>query len=453
MRRILMEGLLAVLLLAWASVSVADDNLVGPNLVGPNLIGTASCATATCHGAAGTEAPMWSRSFEIHLASDPHARAGIVLTSETSRRIVERLSHESMSDPVAFDNVLRTRCISCHATVEPSQCEPIGSIDTTVLAAGVSCESCHGPASDWGQSHFMTGWDPTSTGFRDNDTLLQRADNCVRCHIGSRRSDGLVRDVNHDLIAAGHPPLRFDLLRYTSNQSRHWNVERWADQEDWPQTRLRLVGSAVSLATAADLSAERLSDHQSGMANVPQPELADYDCFGCHRTITPSTYQPASGGASRGLPVWNAWHSVGEFSRRDRLASVRVFNPLKVPAEKLLKNQKVIASYFRKKSVSLASDPLDPTAVVAEIDRRMDLEPDLDWNMAANAALTLRSVAMDRWTEPSNEIFEAIDSVDKALRFDSRFPNNGALSPGRFDSKTYRRTAEKLIQLLSGKKS
>ncbi len=423
-----------------------------------NLIGTQSCATATCHGATGADAPMWSRSFEIHLGEDPHARAGIVLTGDVSRRIVVRLDRDAANDPVVFDNVLRTRCLSCHATVGAADCQPAGRIEPAVLGGGVSCESCHGPAGRWGQSHYEVGWktaDQTAAGFRDNDTVLQRADNCVRCHIGSRRADGLVRDVNHDLIAAGHPPLRFDLLRYTENQSRHWDIDSWAAGETSPRTRTRLVGSAVALAAAAELSAQRLIDHQNGESDVPHPELADYDCFGCHRTITPSTYRTPAGGLgeiSGGLPVWNAWYSVVEFSPRGRQASLQQYNPMGVTTDELLSIQKRTAQYFRQKAESLAGSPVDVAEVLNQIRDRIRPPQRLEWNMAAGSALTLRAVAMDRWEAPPEQAATLLDAVDRSLRFAAESDSSDRrLSPGRFDPDLYRRPAAGLINLLMSK--
>ena len=121
-------------------------------------IGSASCAASTCHGGVIDRGPSWNHSFSTWLAKDSHAGAGRLLRDEDSRAIVNRLDEDAEKSREVYDNFLRQRCISCHATVTPAQCEPIGLLDNAVLAEGVSCESCHGSAEPWLESHVRIDW-------------------------------------------------------------------------------------------------------------------------------------------------------------------------------------------------------------------------------------------------------------------------------------------------------
>lgn len=71
-----------------------------------------------------------------------------------------------------------------------------------------------------------------------------RVRNCVTCHIGDSE-----HEVNHDLIAAGHPHLLFEFAAYQRQKA-----EAMADftQRSWA------VGQTVSLEAVAELLATRV---------------------------------------------------------------------------------------------------------------------------------------------------------------------------------------------------
>src|SRR5207302_5872390 len=90
-----------------------------------------------------------------------------------------------------------------------------------------------------------------------------------------------LRDVNHDLIAAGHPPLRFEFGTYLAHLPKHW--QEWsaspdADARNW----------AVGQAVVAEMALELLADRACQAAR-PRPEFADYACFSCHRDLPVGT--------------------------------------------------------------------------------------------------------------------------------------------------------------------
>jgi hypothetical protein len=182
------------------------------------------------------------------------------------------------------------------------------------LLYGVGCESCHGPAEKWRAEHYSPSWkeraDKEAMGFRNTKDLAVRAAICAECHVGSPD-----KEVNHDLIAAGHPRLQFDFAAYLANYPKHWNADddkkRHADHE----ARAWVIGQIVSSAAALRLLEARAdkSKVQSPKSKVgqtrgsapanfglwaldlgpsaPWPELAEYDCFACHHDLAPGGWR------------------------------------------------------------------------------------------------------------------------------------------------------------------
>src|SRR5262249_44695634 len=144
-------------------------------------------------GSKGSEHFTW---IEI----DAHARAYIVLFNERSQRIAKNLQ---LSKPAHESN----DCLVCHAAAPPASSRE----ERFQVSDGVSCEMCHGPAEKWLGKHYLPDWraksdeEKATFGFVPTKNLLSRARACVTCHVGKRDAD-----VNHDLIAAGHPRLVFE---------------------------------------------------------------------------------------------------------------------------------------------------------------------------------------------------------------------------------------------------
>src|SRR5690606_14143956 len=104
--------------------------------------------------------------------------------------------------------------------------------------------------SGWVQGHLSDDW-AVGSAMRNNRDYVDRLDGCVRCHVGSRRDDGVIRDVNHDLIAAGHPALRFEPWSALRRLPRHGAWQRAEDGlpeiDGEADLRRFLVGRVVAL--------------------------------------------------------------------------------------------------------------------------------------------------------------------------------------------------------------
>ncbi len=420
------------------------------------FIGSVSCGSATCHGGAIGRGPMWNQSLTLYKSLDPHTGAGFLLHDEDSRRIVGLLE-PSADTPLAYDQVLRERCISCHLTATAEDIASEHLLDPRKLAEGVSCESCHGPAATWLEAHVSAEWTgpmrlEPHTAMRDSESIVGRAETCVRCHVGSRVSDGVVRDMNHDLIAAGHPALRFDLMTYSDNLPRHWDQRGASERFAASNIRQRDTGRRVALAAAASLSAQRAAA-QVDDPSVPWPELSDYDCFSCHQSLKPKMYalrsitdKDAWREVSDGLPMWNAWHA------RDLLGldvvRLRRLAPAAVRPAELAQAANSLADQYRTEAARLeaASAPDPYLRIAEEIDRLRDATP-ADWHSAAILYLNLEAavsdLAADQATAGIARRYGRVlrQQVAPMLRFPSASDASARwTSPRDFDSRTFRDT-------------
>lgn len=294
------------------------------------LVGHSSCAASTCHGGlAGPEdARTWRNSFSVWESRDPHAAAGLTLRQPRSLAIAARLSPGAKSaDDVQA--VLAARCIACHATCGPGDVVAPRDVSRLILG-GVSCESCHGSASQWLAPHTREDWPASDrftadSGMLDTESWLSRVEICTRCHVGTRSADGLTRDMNHDLIAAGHPPLYFSMTAFFASLPPHWDVAQDPAVKTTPSSFARHQAARwQTLGLVARLANERATadaaPRPSAALPAPQPELAEYSCSSCHHALDQPIQNPWSGA---GWPDWNPWHVAGlrdELRRAPELA-------------------------------------------------------------------------------------------------------------------------------------
>jgi hypothetical protein len=176
---------------------------------------------------------------------------------------------------------------------------------------GISCESCHGAAEKWLPDHYrgdVTKEQLTALGMIDTDNVLVRAQQCAACHVG----DG-ARDMNHDMIAAGHPPLRFELSAYHDLiRRKHWSDAERIEKPQfkaqlWAAGQLATIEStAALLKSRADRAADPRGDDQAATA---WPEFAEFDCLACHQRLRPAKVsQPRIALTDAGKPRWQPWN-------------------------------------------------------------------------------------------------------------------------------------------------
>ena len=252
--------------------------------------GPGSCAASNCHGGVQPKAVVRiaQNEYSIWAAQDKHARAYTVLSNAQSVRIGKILGLEQA--PNKSD-----KCLNCHAlNAKPEQ----RAQTFQTLEDGVSCESCHGPAVGWLGPHTVKDWTHEQSlklGMYDTRDLAKRAERCLTCHLGTGE-----KEVDHIMIAAGHPDLTFQLESFSSAMPRHWKSA--PDASAWLNVQELAVGQAVQLREALN----RLNRRSS---RASWPEYSEYECFACHHSLTKSeaSWRQASGyhGRQAGAPVWN----------------------------------------------------------------------------------------------------------------------------------------------------
>jgi Cytochrome c554 and c-prime len=306
---------LAAIFGLMASPGDACPKLEPPLTSGPLRIGMNSCAARGCHGAVEATDPgrgqvyIKDGAYTTWLQYDPHARAYAVLLEPRSVKIADKLK-STLGGPAHKAEL----CLSCHATVGPAEAK---SPEIAPLSDGISCEACHGPAEVWQEKHLSPAWRVSaarsvakSTGGMNNlSTPAARARTCVGCHVGDR-SRGM--DMNHDLIAAGHPRLNFEYSSYLANYPKHWKEKEPSagfEANSWA------IGQVVTAEAVLDLVAARALASEPGVkrkAPAPEavwPEFSEYECFACHHELAnPSPYQKP--GSVLGQLPWQTWPST-----------------------------------------------------------------------------------------------------------------------------------------------
>lgn len=277
--------------------------------------GAGSCATASCHGgpAAGNRG-VESFAATLWAEHDPHARAYAALHDPRSRK---------MAAVLGIGEAHRAKqCLVCHST--QASCD--SPLPPTVLTDGVACGACHGDATRWIAVHHLPAWKQFDEeargkiGYRDLSDARSRVRTCTPCHVGDAS-----REVNHDMIAAGHPRLAFEFAAYQRLWPRHWSprgrVEAAADfaERSWA------VGQAETLAAVARLLNVRAQRAAAAAGSVAAnaaasaaggrwPEFTEFDCYACHRALSPERVAGAAAGPfanpAPGTPSWQPWSAA-----------------------------------------------------------------------------------------------------------------------------------------------
>ncbi|MBW3600269.1 MAG: cytochrome c family protein [Planctomycetes bacterium] len=264
--------------------------------------GARSCAAAACHGdpdASRLPSEAWRRSFLTWVEDDPHSQSHRSLESPEGLAMMERLRilvGGRMHDRRGYAN-----CVACHDPTPP----PIQRRQSYFVGDGVGCEHCHGPADAWISRHYTAGWDRDSLaelGMTRTHELPVRAALCADCHVG-----GPGREVNHDMLAAGHPPLRFEFAAFLDRLPKHWDENRERIVHENFELQTWLAGQAASAEASLRLLEARAA--RAGVGDAAWPEFAEYDCVACHHDLTPNGWRPnRDSDRTPATLSWGTWH-------------------------------------------------------------------------------------------------------------------------------------------------
>jgi hypothetical protein len=322
----------------------------------------------------------------LWIQRDPHAQAFAVLHEPRSLQMTQILGWAEAPQ--------EARCLACHS-IDATRSELVANAKHT-LHDGVGCEACHGAAEQWLDPHKWARWstmtieEKSSLGFRDLKDVVERTQLCTECHVGSAG-----RDVYHDLIAAGHPRMTFEMSAYHANLPKHWQREIVPRGE--LDARLWITGQVAAARSSVELLAQRAGD-----AKAPWPEFAEYDCFACHHDLADPSWRQAESGGPRNAPPgsaeWGSWYfaMLPLLVDQDRTGATRTLAALREEMQRPLPD--------RAKVKALAKDA---AAELEELARRI-------------AGESMNAAAQERWLARLSDVegFELSGGWDVvALRF------------------------------------
>ncbi|MFT6406808.1 MAG: hypothetical protein ACJAQ6_000218 [Arenicella sp.] len=237
-------------------------------------LGVASCASSTCHGSTVpfADSNVLQNEFRTWNEQDTHARAYQTLLSPESKKIARNLGLVSAESADV--------CLSCHA-------DNVAAIDhgqAFDIAEGVGCETCHGGAENYIESHTnATHQQNLTAGLSATENPTVRAELCVSCHIGNH-SD---RKITHTIMGAGHPRLSFELNTFSSIQPAHYQIDEDYIERKGSHSELQ-IWAIGQLVASEQLLKNIRAFPRSGLF----PELVHMDCLGCHQPMSKVDWAP-----------------------------------------------------------------------------------------------------------------------------------------------------------------
>src|SRR6184192_1818493 len=267
-------------------------------------IGPGSCAATSCHGSvkpiAGSR--ILQNEYSTWILQDKHSRAYQALTGEVGERMASILKLGSKAEEAP-------KCLACHALYTT----PEQRGRAFEISEGVSCENCHGLASAWLGPHTTKSWPhgkSVALGMHDTRDVIHRTEKCLECHLGTKN-----KFVDHEMIAAGHPDLYFELDSFSAVMPRHWKVPREsepgkpAEDPAWVGVREWSTGQAVQLRAAMERLTWRAKGERIDKKDA-WPEYSELSCFACHHALgaAKDSWRQEHGYVGRrpGDPAWNS---------------------------------------------------------------------------------------------------------------------------------------------------
>jgi len=290
-----------VILCAWF---LALPAVLSAQKESSKYIGPGSCAATSCHGSVKpiTGSRISQNEYSTWIIKDKHSRAYQALTGDIGERMARILKLGAKAEEAP-------KCLACHA-LNPSPEQRGRAFE---VSEGVSCENCHGPASGWLGPHTTRSWPhekSVALGMHDTRDVIHRTEKCLECHLGTKN-----KFVDHEMIAAGHPDLYFELDSFSAVMPRHWKVPRESEpgkpveNTAWVGVREWSAGQAVQLRAAMERLTWRAKNERADKQDV-WPEYSELSCFACHHALGPAkdSWRQEHGYGRRraGDPAWNS---------------------------------------------------------------------------------------------------------------------------------------------------
>lgn len=386
---------------------------------------TARCSGGNCHGSSIPEAEKpedkWRWASTAWRLRDKHTQAYQVLNNKVSEGITKALK----ATMPAHQN---PRCLACHADPSLAHLEQTPAV-LDLQREGVNCEACHGRAEKWLAPHvaWKKGADRKAL-YEDvqmtflND-LNTRAKVCAGCHVGAPADDAKgikeARDMNHDLIAAGHPRLNFELATYTRMMPPHWEEK---DRRKWepiaPNFELRnwAAGQLGVVHAGLELTLDRIAADEADKPNRPWPELSETNCYDCHHALKKYERPVNAAGGVHGMFGWYRGTEL-EWLVGDAVASAFT-TAMKQPAPDAAVLKAVIPKLLR----TLRVPPVNPKEMLAKLVPEENSGDKTNWDDLSRSyhllvAIELSRRASDKSGTHDEATTKALDAVAALLKF------------------------------------
>lgn len=322
----------------------------------PALAG--GCNNVSCHGRFSPREGGTINQNEVGICQeyDQHLQAYAILKKPKKDETDKKLKKaQERSQTIAKNLAVITgekeipphqdqRCLACHSTPALADADPTFK-NTKVIglqAEGVSCQACHGPAQlssdpekSWISGHTRADKDYAdfaNQGMTQINNLAVQAKTCAACHVGSPPTTENTlnvrsRDLNHDLMAAGHPRLTFELTVFRMNQPPHWKQSGTTPNQtsrDY-DARVWAIGQVASLKAQVDLTAYRAElAAKAEQKNATEtdldkqepvlwPEFAEANCYACHADFQEGVIDDK---ATVQKGFWRATHGTPYYGKR-----------------------------------------------------------------------------------------------------------------------------------------
>ena len=383
------KALQTLLLLFWITAcnALSEIKVPLPKDMKGEFLGIETCGSSTCHGSQTPwrNATVLMKERLIWEGHDSHSKAYKSLLSERGKQIGLKLGfREPENNP---------QCLQCHSTFVPT--EQRG--ENFLLESGVSCESCHGAGGNFLSTHVYPDSNHqknVAAGMYPTDNPINRSKLCLSCH-----QAGANNNFNHKLYGAGHPRLRFELETYSVNLPYHFKYD--ADYK----RRKRPVKPVYSWAFGQIESTLALlySLEKTIKNSIYIPDLANFECFSCHRNISSETTITRHH-SNFGTPSVNAANIIMLRALADTIPSenkkLHTFaSQLQEPVHSKSKTLKAIAGLqstinLLKASLNVDSDAIDGMTIISNITKYSILDTSISYSEAEMIAMSISALAV-----------------------------------------------------------
>ena len=153
-----------------------------------------------CHGPNDSVSPIDKLAWH---ENDAHSTSAEPLLTESARAVQIATAYGLSPEQMKQGNQL---CMNCHGTI-------VTGNEVFEVEAGVSCQSCHGPAEEYQNNHQSEGYEQgEDLGMTQLEVASIRAATCARCH----------HITDERLLAAGHSTGGGFQMSRRNGRIRHW---------------------------------------------------------------------------------------------------------------------------------------------------------------------------------------------------------------------------------------